>query len=45
MIDFHMPGNNYSLPLIHSAIGILLDSRNAGTASKANVIQATTVLK
>ena len=33
------------LPLIQSAIGILLDSRNAATASKPNVICATTNLK
>ena len=33
------------LPLIQSVVGVLLDSRNAETASKPNVICATTVLK
>ena len=37
--------NHYSLTLIQSAVGILLDSRNAETASKPNVVRVTTILK
>ena len=33
------------IPLIQSAVGILLDSINATTASKPNVVCTTTVLK
>ena len=33
------------LPLIHSAVGILLDSRNVATASKPNITCVTTILK
>ena len=37
--------NHSVLPLIQSAVGILLDSRNDATASKPDVARVTTVLK
>ena len=36
---------NTASPPIQSAIGILLNSRNAATTSKLNVIYVTTALK
>ena len=35
--------NNFVTPLIHSAVGILLDSKNAATASKPNVAHVSII--